>query len=126
MNNLRILTTSVIDSATIAVTFTDNLNENISIGNVSIISQLASAPNPNILTVSINDAILTITCNPLTPLVSYLITFFSTTTVSFESINATALLLQDGVANTTTILGPIDPANPFVYLFNNFLNGGVY
>ena len=126
MANLRIVSIVVDNSANITATFNANLNEDIGVANMSIVSQTAGAPDSFALIVNVVGNILNINVNPLTPQASYLLTFLSTPTVPFKSLNGDAFLPQDGVSNQYFLTAPIAPGNPIQTYFNNFLQDNVY
>ena len=126
MANLRIVSVTAIDSTTITATFTENLNEDIGTANVTITSQTAGVPDSAVLVVSIVGNELTVTCQPLIPLAAYFVTFFSTSTQLFNSLNGNATILNDGVTNRQLIIAPLDSNNPVQTYLTNFLRNNVY
>lgn len=126
MDNLRIINVQVIDSSNIDVTFTDNLVHNLTTSNVSIVSELENIPNSQVLGISINQATLSINCQPLSQFVSYNLVFQSTPLNPFISINGTARLSEDGVSNQYLILGPMEPDNPIQDFFTSFFKDNIY
>ena len=126
MTNLRIINVSVIDSITIYAKFSENLNEEIGVSNVTLSSQTPGAPDPLVLTVTVSDNTLNITTQPLTPLAAYYITFQSSSDSLFNSLNGDAIILNDGITNKQLILAPIDSTNPVKQYLTNFLINNVY
>lgn len=126
MANLRLLSVSVPSSTTIAATFSEPLNENIAVSNVLLSSQTPGVADPSILSVSIVGPTLTITTQPLVPLAAYFVTFISTSTQPFNSLNGDAVILNDGVTNRQLITGPQDPSNPIQQYLTNFLINNLY
>src|SRR5271170_2021901 len=124
MANLRIVSVTVVNSTSITATFSANLNEDIGASNITITSQTPGAPNPSVLGVSI--VTNTITTQPLIPLAAYFITFLSTTTQLFNSLNGDAVILNDGVTNRQLIIGPIETNNPIQTYLVNFFQNNVY
>ena len=126
MKNLRILDVIISSSNTIAVTFTDNLVNNLVTDNVLIVSETPDVPDSKVLKISVSKNQLNIACQPLTELAAYYLVFKSVPSHPFISVNGTAKISEDGVSNRYFILGPIDPSNPVQLYLTNFLNGGVY
>jgi hypothetical protein len=126
MANLRIISVVVVSSTSITATFTDNLNEDINTGNITIVSQTPGVPDSIIQQVSIVGNTLVVTCQPLTPLAAYFITFFSTTTQLFNSLNGNSVILNDGITNKQLIYGPLDSDNPIQTYLINFFQNNVY
>src|SRR5271165_3134859 len=125
-NNLRVSSINAVSSVLIKAFFTDVLNPNIGVDNVSIISQTTGVPNPQVLKVRVVNNSLEITTQPLTSLAAYIAVFVSTSSVVFQSLNATSLLFQDGVANKIFFLGPIESTNVVKEYFLNYLQDNVY
>ena len=126
MTNLRLISVVVVDSTTITATFSEVLNENIGTSNIVLSAQTPGVPTPLVLAVSIVGNAITATTQPLTPLAAYFITFISTSTQLFNSLNGDAVILNDGITNVQLILGPLDPENPIQTYLLNYLNDGVY
>ena len=126
MGALRVLSVTVVDSTTITATFTENITSTINTTNVSIISNLDIVPNPQVLITSVSGNTLTITTQPLTTQAAYFITFASTPSSPFRSLNGDALLVEDGVTNVILILGPADSNNPVLNFLINYLRDQVY
>ena len=126
MDNLRIISANVVNSTEIAITFNYPLDPNIDVGNITFEPQLTNVPTPQALIVNISGAILTLTSQPLTPLVPYFIVFASTPTVLFKSLNGNAILYQDGIANQTLIIAPIESDNSIQEFLINYLRDNIY
>lgn len=126
MANLRVISVTVVSSTNVTATFSENLNEDIGTANVTITSQTVGVPDSSVLQVDIIGNTLSVTCQPLTPLAAYFITFFSTPTQLFNSINGDAVILNDGVTNRQLINGPLDSSNPVQTYLTNFLRNNVY
>lgn len=125
MDTLAIQSSEVIDSSTIKVQFSHELNPSIGKSNVSIEPD-GNVPVPSILGVVVLGNTMTITTNPLTPLNVYVISFISTSLVTFNSKNGTAIMPKDNVSNKISIIGKPDPANPVLDYFKNFYRDSVY
>jgi hypothetical protein len=126
MAELRVVQVKVISSTSIEATFTEKLTPTLTIANVSIVTNLASVPNPAVLKVSVAGNILTITTQPLTPQASYFITFQSVPSSVFKSLNGDAILFMDGITNVVMILGPADANDPVLNFLINYLGDQVY
>lgn len=126
MQNLRIVNVIINSSNSLTVLFTESLTTNLIESNVSIKSETPNVPDSQVLSVSVTKTQLNITCQPLTDLGAYFIECKSVTNHPFISVNGTAKLLEDGVANKYFFLGPVDPANPVQLYLNNFLQGSIY
>jgi len=118
MANLRIITTSIIDTRKIRIKFTENLDSTIGIENITITSRSRSVPNSKAQDVYIKDDTLTIYTLPLVSNAVYELKLESTTTRPFRSING-SMLFQDGNTNAPLIIGPPDPEN---FYFNRLVN----
>lgn len=126
MANLHLITVTVVNSTTLIATFTENLNGDIGVANVAIQSQLNSINDSTVLAVAISGSTLTVTCQPLVPLVSYYVVFQSTTKVPFNSLNGDATLYQAGNTNKFLILAPIEQENPIQNFLINYLRNQIY
>ena len=124
--NLRIVNVQIFSSVEVQVTFTESLTPNLVTANVSIISATTNVPNAQVISLSVNGAILTINSLPMVPFAAYYLQFNSTPTNPFESLNGDAKILQDGVSNRYLITGPIDADNPIKDYFTKFFNGNIY
>lgn len=125
MANLRIIEIKVFDSTTIRARFTETLDPVINSANVSITANTPGVPDPQVLTVSVSQDILTIVVRPLTPYAAYFVDFHSTDDFKFKSING-SFLVEDGTTNVPTILGPEDPSNPVRDFLTGYLKDNVY
>src|SRR5574338_55885 len=126
MQNLRIQNVVVTDSTSISITFTDDLTSNLITSNVSIITDTTGVPSSEVTALKINGAVLSITCQPLTPLASYFIELQSIPLHPFESINGDARIVEDGISNKYAITGPLAPENPIKNYLDAFLYGNIY
>lgn len=126
MQNLRIQSVTVVDSSTISVTFTDILYKDLSIQNVSILSDTPSIVDSEVLSIKVSGNTIKINCQPIGQYATYYVQFQSTTDNPFISFHGTAKLLEDGVANKYLIIGPVNPDNIIKEYLFNFLNGSIY
>ena len=126
MQTLRITSVKVIDSSNIDVTFTDDLTSNLVTSNISIISDALNVPNSAVLLIKVTSNILSINCQPLTPLGAYFLEFKSTPLHLFESLNGEARISEDGVSNKFLIIAPLDSDNPIKTYLDTFLYDNIY
>lgn len=126
MQNLRIISVQIIDSSNIDVTFTDKLTRDLVTANVSIIADTPNVPSSQVLEIKVSQNILSIRCQPLTPLAAYFLQFQSVALHPFISLNGTAKMPEDGVTNRFLINGPLEPDNPVQNFLKSFLNGNIY
>lgn len=126
MANLRILQITVLDSTNIKARFTDNLSENISVKNISILSQTPGVPSSEVISVNIIGDTLEIQCQPLTSQAAYFISFQSVVGVPFQSLNGNAFILNDNITNKQIIIGPIEESNPIKEYLTNYFRNNVY
>jgi hypothetical protein len=94
--------------------------------NVTVTSALPGVPDAEVLKTSISNNILTIHTQPLTPYAAYFVTFKSTDTTIFKSLDGASVLLEDGRTNVIQILGPEEPENPIRNNIVSFLKDNVY
>lgn len=123
---LRFVNVQVVDASDIDITFTETLTPNLVPANVSITSDTINVPDPEVLQVKINGAVLSVVCQPLSELATYFITFQSTPENPFISINGDAKVSEDGVSNKYLLQGPLDPDNPVKLFLTSFLQGNIY
>src|SRR5258708_6388062 len=126
MTTLRIINVHVVDSSDINVTFTEPLTSNLIPDNVSIIADTPGVPNSQALKIRVSGAILSIVCQPLTPLASYFLQFQSLPQFPFQSVNGDAVISKDGVSNRFLITAPLSPENPVANYLGSFFNGSIY
>lgn len=124
--NLRAISLTAVNNTLLRVLFTDSLNPNIDVENITFVSQTAGVPDPLALDVRVINDVLEITTQPLTSLAGYVIVFNSTITIPFHSLNNTSILFEDGVANKLFFIGPIEPTNIVKEYFLNYLRENVY
>ena len=123
---LRIVNVEIVDSTDINVTFTEPLTSNLIPANVSILSQTENVPDAAVLQLTVNGAVLSIACQPMTPYAAYYLQFQSVTEYKFESLNGDAVISQDGVSNRYLIIGPLAPDNPVMDYLQNFYQNNIY
>jgi hypothetical protein len=126
MTTLRIVNVQVNTSTSIEVTFTETLTPNLVPANVSILSQTSNVVDSVAQAVSVAGAVLTITCQPLTPYAAYFLQFQSVPGSQFTSLNGDAQISEDGVSNRVIITGPIQPDNPVMDYLQSFYQHNIY
>ena len=126
MSNLRFVSINVVNSTTITANFNEPLSPAIDTGNVVITSNVDGFPDPQTISVVIQGPSMTITCQPLVPLVSYFILFQGTPEVPFKSLNGDAYLYQDGNTNNILILAPVASDNVVLSFMLNYLSQNLY
>ena len=92
------------------VLFNDDIDTDVGVSNVSITSEIDSIANPDVLSVSVEDDIVSLIYRPLFANTQYKVTFFSTTQQSFQSVNGEAIT-EDGNNNIIFIVSPGEEAN---------------
>jgi len=100
------LTTSKID-----VLFSDDLDPNIGINNVEVLSTIDSISDATIITVVVENDVLTITFSPIFPNAQYKIVFSSTTSQNFQTVNG-EIIAENGNTNVIFIVSPGEEASP--------------
>lgn len=126
LKNLRIIFVSVQDSTHIIARFSESLNEQITTSNIVISPQTPGIPTPSVLLVSISNDTITIFTQPLTENGAYFISFISTNSVSFSSLNGDAIILNDGTTNKQLIIGPVASDNPVRKYLTDYFRNNVY
>lgn len=104
---IRILS---LTTSTMEVLFNDDIDTNIGVNNIIISSQFDSIPNPDIISVNVSGDIITLKFGQLFPNVQYKLTFLSTTTQSFKTING-EIISEDGARNSVFISSPGEDQN---------------
>jgi hypothetical protein len=126
MQNLRIVNVDVTSSTTIDVTFTSSLTSNLVTSNVSIIPDGQFIPESKVLRIGVNGAILSITCQPLTPLAAYYVEFKSLPLHKFTSLHNDAIISEDGISNRSLITAPLSSDNPVNNYLKSYLHDNIY
>ncbi|CAB4196507.1 hypothetical protein UFOVP1290_27 [uncultured Caudovirales phage] len=126
MQNLRIISVNVIDSSHINIKFTATLTNNLVTSNMSIISDTNNVPDSEVLGLVVNSDTISVVCQPLTQLASYIIKFQSIDSHQFISLNGDAKLFEDGVSNQYIIVGPMEPNNIILDYFKSYFKDNIY
>ena len=126
MSNLRIVRSRVTSNTSFRVQFTSPLNPRINSSNIIIESIIPSLPNPKVLKVKVNKYLLDITVQPFTPFAYYDVTFISTNSVPFNSLNGNDFILEDGSANKTLIQAPNEENSTVKEALLNYNDNNVY
>jgi hypothetical protein len=96
--------------SSIQILFNDDVDTNIGVNNISIVSGIDSINNPEIKSVSVENDIVKITFRPLFPNVQYKITFSSTNTTPFQTVNG-EIITEDGNRNSFFFNSPGEEQN---------------
>ncbi len=126
MQNLRIKNVQIVNSSNVDVSFTEALTPDLTTSNISITSDTSNVPSSEVLSIKIVGNTLSITCQPLSPLAVYLLTFKSTPQHPFISINGDAKIFEDGTTNVFSIVGPLDPDNPVKNYLQSYYRDNIY
>jgi hypothetical protein len=111
MANLRLIDARAAESRIIKAKFTANLTDKLTVDNVSVIGMSTGVPDAEVLSLAVDQDILTINVLPLTPYGQYQLQFKSTTNNPFTSADGRFLLFEDGKTNVKNILGAENPSN---------------
>jgi hypothetical protein len=126
MANLHLQTVYAQNSSTIVATFSQSIIEDLVPGNVQIQSQVPGINNSTPLQVAVSGNTLTITCQPLVPLVSYYVIFQSTEDYPFTSLDGQSTLYQAGNTNQFLLVAPIEQENPIQNFLISYLSNQIY
>lgn len=126
VSKLSIINVKVLDSSNIDVTFSTTITPNLITSNVTIMADTIGVPDSKVLQVKISGSILSILCQPLTPLASYFLKFQSVPLHPFQSVNGGSLLPEDGITNNYSIVGPLDADNPVKNYLGAFYSDNIY
>lgn len=126
MANLRLVSFTVVDSTHLSAKFNNALSPLIGIDNVTITSETNGVVDPTILAVEITSNFIEIITLPLITQATYLITFTSTDTVPFKSLNGNAYIINDGKSNRFFFIGPVEPNNPIKDSLTGLFKSNVY
>src|SRR5690606_29797156 len=96
-----------------------NIAESLTVDNVLVVGMNSGIPDAEVLSIGIDQNILTVNVLPLTPYGQYQIQFRSTDNSPFISADGRFLLFEDGKTNVKNILGPENPSNQ---IRNNILS----
>ena len=99
-------------TSSMQVLFTDDIDIDVGISNISISAAFDSVPDPEIISLSIENDIITISFRPLFSHVQYKVTFFSVGNVKFKSING-EIISEDGNRNVIFITSPGEETNTY-------------
>jgi len=107
---LAIVRINKITVSSMEILFSDEIDQNIGIANVSITSQIDSVANPEIISVAVENDLVSITFRPLFPNVQYKIIFSSTDEQPFQTINGDRIT-EDGNRNSLFFSSPGEDEN---------------
>lgn len=125
MANLRLIRYSVVDSTTINLVFTENIDSRVGVSNFSVISNTLNVPDGDVTTATIDENEINLTVLPLTPFAVYKLKLFSTSAIIFKSVNG-SVLLEDGNTNEPLISGPANPSNDILNKTLKFFKNTVF
>lgn len=94
----------------IIVLFTDDISTSVGVHNVLVTAEFNSIPNPEVRSVSVENDLVTITFDALFPNIQYKITFVSTDTQGFETVNGEKII-EDGNRNSFFLVSPGEEEN---------------
>ncbi len=123
---LSIINVKVLDSSNIDVTFSETLTPSLITSNVTIVTDTIGAPDSEVLKVKVNGNMLSILCQPLTPLASYFVVFQSVPLHPFQSLHGEAVIPEDGITNKYGIVAPLDSNNPIKNYLGAFYKDNIY
>lgn len=126
MANLRVTRIRVSANNAIRVEFSNSLDPLINKSNIDIDPILANLPKPQVLDVKVRDKLLYIQANHLTPFANYTVTFQSSDTQRFKSLNGSEFLLEDGKNNTEVVQGAAQPNNTIKNALIDYLSNNIY
>lgn len=126
MSNLRISRIRTTSNTGIRAEFTSSLDRLINTSNVDVEPILSTLPKPEVLDVTIRGDLLDAKVQPLTPFATYIVTFQSSDTTRFKSLNGDQFLLENGTTNTASIQGPSEPPGSIKYALIDYLKRNIY
>jgi hypothetical protein len=126
MKILRIKNVKINDSTEIEISFTDDLVPNLVTSNISIISDTDNIPDAQVTSITINGNVLTVVCQPLSPMSAYFIRLQSTDLHPFISLHGESKIMEDGISNKYLILAPLAPENPVKGFLESFFKDNIY
>src|SRR5574337_591395 len=107
---LAILRTLQLTVSNIKILFSDDLDPNIGIANVSVFSNIESVSDPEVISVSVENDVINISFRPLFPNVQYKILFSSVDAQAFQTVNGDRIT-EDGTRNSLFITSPGENEN---------------
>ncbi len=125
MANLSITRIKTSGNRRIVAEFSDDLFEDLTVGNIEITPIISSIPTPEVLDVQVIQNLLRITVQPLTPYAEYNVAFKSTSTTRFKSVNNT-YLFEDGHNNVIKLLGAANPPDSIKSALSSYLEDQIY
>lgn len=94
----------------IVVLFSDDIDINIGVSNVLVTAEINSIPDPDVRSVSVENDLVTITFDALFPNIQYKITFVSTDSQNFQTVNGD-VITEDGNRNSIFLVSPGEEEN---------------
>ena len=105
MTNIRIVRLAVKTNKTLELSFTHNVETSIGVDNFSITSLSGSTEDPNLISVSVSNKIVTLTTDPLVERAYYRLVVQSTSSQTFRGARGETFI-EDGATNYVFFLGP--------------------
>lgn len=102
---LSIIRVISLTTSQIQILFTDDLDTNIGVENVTITSALDNVPDTTVISVEIEDDVLIANFRPIFPKAQYIVTLQSTDAQRFQTVNGEAIF-EEGNRNTLIIVSP--------------------
>ena len=82
----------------IQILFSDNIDPNITVNNITIVPTLDNIPSTSVNSVSVEDDVVTVNYRPLFPNKQYSFTFLSTAAQPFQTVNGEKII-ENGTRN---------------------------
>ena len=98
MTNIRIVRLAVKTNKTLELSFTHNVETSIGVDNFSITSLSGSTEDPNLISVSVSNKIVTLTTDPLVERAYYSLVVQSTSSQTFRGARGETFI-EDGATN---------------------------
>jgi len=92
------------------ILFNDDVDPNVGITNVSILSGSGNIPDPEVISVEVENETVKLSYRPLFPGVKYQVVFASTSTVPFSTVNGERIT-EDGNRNSIFVTSPGEDEN---------------
>jgi hypothetical protein len=102
---LSIVRVLSLTTSQIQILFTDDLDPNIGVENITITAMLDNVPDTTVISVEIENDVLIASFRPIFPKAQYLVTLLSTSVQSFQTVNGEAIF-EEGDRNTIIIVSP--------------------
>lgn len=94
----------------IQILFSDDIDPNITVNNITIVPTLDNIPSTSVNSVSVENDVVTVNYRPLFPNKQYTFTFLSTDAQSFQTVNGESII-ENGTRNVLLLTSPGDVQN---------------